>query len=77
MHASLEAIVLNSTTRKRVRVERIIGRLRASLAFTPMSELLVGDLHTFLNGVLEQCAALHLAVHEAYIDYPIEVAFES
>ena len=35
MHASLEAIVANSTARKRVRIERIIGRLRASLAFTP------------------------------------------
>ena len=57
MHASLEAIVAQSTGRKRVRVERIIGRLRASLAFTPMSELLAGDLHAFLNGVLEQCGA--------------------
>ena len=36
-----------------------------------------GDLHAFLNGVLEQCAAMHAAVHDAYIDYPIEVAFES
>ena len=40
-------------------------------------ELLAGDLHAFLNGVLEQCRALHAAVHDAYIDYPIEVAFES
>ena len=77
MHGALDAIVENSLARKRVRVERIIGRLRASLAFTPMTELMAGDLHAFLNGVLEQCAALHLAVHEAYIDYPIEVAFES
>jgi uncharacterized alpha-E superfamily protein len=77
MHASLESVVENSTARKRVRIERIIGRLRASLAFTPMSELMAGDLHAFLNGVLDQCAALHLAVHEAYIDYPIEVAFQS
>jgi uncharacterized alpha-E superfamily protein len=77
MHTSLEAIVESSTGRNRVRIERIIGRLRASLAFTPISELMSGDLHAFLNGVLEQCAALHLAVHEAYIDYPIEVAFES
>ena len=77
MHASLVSIVESSTARKRVRIERIIGRLRASLAFTPMSELMAGDLHAFLNGVLDQCAALHLAVHEAYIDYPIEIAFES
>ena len=58
-------------------IERIIGRLRSSLAFTPMAELLAGDLHAFLNGVLDQCAALHVAVHDAYIDYPIEMAFES
>jgi uncharacterized alpha-E superfamily protein len=77
MHTSLEAIVESSTGRNRSKIERIIGRLRASLAFTPISELMSGDLHAFLNGVLEQCAALHLAVHEAYIDYPIEVAFES
>jgi len=36
-----------------------------------------GDLHAFLNGVLDQCGTLHLAVQEAYIDYPIEVALES
>jgi uncharacterized alpha-E superfamily protein len=77
MLASLDAIMENSDTRKRGRIERIIGRLRASLAFTPVVELMEGDLHSFLNGVLEQCAALHLAVHDAYIDYPIEVAFES
>lgn len=77
MLASLNAIMENSDAHKRLQVERIIGRLRASLAFTPMAELMAGDLHAFLNGILEQCAALHLAVHDAYIDYPIEVAFES
>lgn len=77
MLASLDAIMENSDAQKRLRVERIIGRLRASLAFTPMTELMAGNLHAFLNSVLEQCAALHLAVHDAYIDYPIEVAFES
>jgi uncharacterized alpha-E superfamily protein len=77
MLASLNAIMENSQAHKRVRVERIIGRLHASLAFTPMAELMDGDLHAFLNGVLEQCAALHLAVYDGYIDYPIEVAFQS
>jgi uncharacterized alpha-E superfamily protein len=62
MLASLNAIMENSDSHKRLRVERIIGRLRASLAFTPMAELMAGDLHAFLNGVQEQCAALHLAV---------------
>ena len=77
MHEALEAILADSPTGQRGRIERAIGRLRASLAYTPVTELLSGDLHAFLNGVLEQCRALHAAVHEAYIDYPIEAAFHS
>jgi uncharacterized alpha-E superfamily protein len=77
MNDSLDAIIAQSPTRERVRIERVIGRLRASLTFTPVSELLAGDLHAFLHGVLEQNRALFAAVHEAYIDYPIEVAFQS
>ncbi|HEU4936584.1 MAG TPA: alpha-E domain-containing protein [Vicinamibacterales bacterium] len=77
MHESLECIIAHSSGRQRARIERIIGRLHAALAYTPIAELLSGDLHTFLNGVLEQCRALHAAVHETYIDYPIEVALQS
>jgi uncharacterized alpha-E superfamily protein len=77
MHESLISIIAHSSGRQRARIERIIGRLHASLAYTPVAELLSGDLHTFLNGVLEQCRALHAAVHETFIDYPIEVAFQS
>jgi uncharacterized alpha-E superfamily protein len=77
MHDSLVAIIAQSPTPQRVKIERIIGRLRASLTFTPVTELLTGDFHAFLDGVLDQCRALHAAVHEAYIDYPIEVAFHT
>jgi uncharacterized alpha-E superfamily protein len=77
MQAALDAIIAQSPTRQRSRIERVIGRLRASLTFTPVSELLAGDLHAFLHGVLEQNRELHAAVHEAYIDYPIEVAFQN
>jgi len=77
MHEALDAILSASPTPQRGRIERAIGRLRASLAYTPVTELLSGDLHAFLNGVLEQCRALHAGVHEAFIDYPIEAAFQS
>src|SRR4029450_8826339 len=63
--------------RPRAQIGRIIGRLRSSLAFRTVSELRAGDLHAFLNGVVDQCRAIHGAVHDAYIDYPIEIAFES
>ena len=77
MYVSLKAITAQSTGRPRAHIGRLIGRLRSSLAFATVSELRAGDLHAFLNGVLEQCRAIHAAVHDAYIDYPIEIAFES
>ncbi len=76
IYVALRAITGQSASRHRGHINRVIGRLRSSLAFATTSELLAGDLHAFLNGVLEQCRALHAAVHDAYIDYPIEMAFE-
>jgi uncharacterized alpha-E superfamily protein len=35
------------------------------------------SLHKYLAEIIEQCRELHAAVHEVYIDYPIEAAFES
>jgi uncharacterized alpha-E superfamily protein len=77
MYVSLKAITAQGAGRPRAQIGRIIGRLRSSLAFATVSELRAGDLHAFLNGVLDQCRAIHAAVHDAYIDYPIEIAFES
>lgn len=77
MQGSLEAIAARSPSRHRSKVEQVVGRLRSSLAFTPMSELMQGDLHRFLNGVLAQCSELHGSVHDVYIDYAIDIAFES
>ena len=76
MYVSLKAITAQSAGRPRAQIGRIIGRLRSSLAFSTVGELRAGDLHSFLNGVLEQCRAIHAAVYDAYIDYPIEIAFD-
>jgi uncharacterized alpha-E superfamily protein len=76
MYVALKAITSQSEGRSRAQIARIVGRLRSSLAFATVSELRSGDLHAFLNGVMDQCRALHAAVHDAYIDYPIEIAFE-
>jgi len=76
MYVSLKAITAQSPSRARSEIGRLIGRLRSSLAFATVGELRSGDLHAFLNGVLEQCRAIHASVHDAYIDYPIEIAFE-
>ena len=77
MYVSLKVITAQSAGRPRAQIGRMIGRLRSSLAFTTVSELRSGDLHAFLNGVLDQCRAIHAAVYDAYIDYPIEIAFQN
>jgi hypothetical protein len=35
------------------------------------------DFHLFLREIVEQCHSLHAAMHQAYIEYPIETAFEA
>jgi len=76
MAAALKAITAQSAGRQRARIVRTVGRLQSSLAFMTVPELLAGDLHAFLRGVVEQCRTLHAAVHDAYIDYPIEIALD-
>ena len=77
MHSTLEAIAELTSVRKTAQVERLIGKLRSSLAYIQIDEVMAGDLHKFLNTILEQCHKLHFAVHEIYTDYPIEAAFEA
>ncbi len=74
--AALTAIAELTSTRKASRIDRIVGKLRASLAYTQIQEIITRDLHLYLNQIREQCQALHLAVHEVYTDYPIESALE-
>ena len=46
------------------------------VAYVQISEV-IRNLHKYLAEIIEQCRDLHGAVHEVYIDYPIEVAFEN
>ena len=76
MQSCFEAISKASSGAVPSRIERTIGGLRASLAYAQIKDIMAGDLHRYLNSVIEQCKTLHAAMHEVYIDYPIESAFE-
>lgn len=76
MRVALAQISERSMSPKAQRIERIIGRLRASLAYVQIDEVMVGDIHKYCNNIVEQCRSLHSAVHDVYIDYPIAGAFE-
>ena len=56
------------------RVERLAGRLHASLDYGQVDEILSDNPHRFLDGIARQCQHIHNAVHQTYIAYPIETA---
>ncbi len=76
LHEALTAISNLSLSRRTEKIERLIGRLRSMVAYVQIGEI-IGGLHKYLGAIIEQCRDLHAAVHEVYIEYPIEVAFES
>jgi len=76
MHEALSSISTLSLSRRSDKTERLIGRLRSMVAYVQIAEV-IRNLHQYLAEIIEQCRDLHAAVHEVYIDYPIEVAFET
>ncbi|MFL6415490.1 MAG: alpha-E domain-containing protein [Bryobacteraceae bacterium] len=77
MSFALDRIAEITTSRKSARTDRLIGKLRASLTYAGIDEIMARNLHNYLNGVLEQCHNLHAAMHQIFIDYPIESAIEA
>ncbi len=77
MQGALDAIARSSSTRKGAGIEKIVGRLRSSLAYAQISEIISRDFARFLRSITEQCHSLHAAIHDVYIDYPIESALEA
>ncbi len=77
MNAALAAISKTSFKHATGRIDRIAGRLRAFLAYAQINDIMAGGLHRYLDSVIEQCKSLHAAVHELYIDYPIQTALEA
>ena len=56
------------------RAERLSGRLRASLDYGQVDEILSDDPHTYLTNVCRQCAQIHTVVHQSYISYAVDTA---
>jgi uncharacterized alpha-E superfamily protein len=76
MHEALSAIRDLSLSRRTEKIERLIGRLRSMVAYVQVNEIIAG-MHKYLLAIIDQCRELHAAVHELYIEYPIEVAFQN
>jgi uncharacterized alpha-E superfamily protein len=77
IQSALNAIAETSATRKTGRANRLAGRLRASLSFSQIDEIMRNGLHVYLADVQRQCAQIHNAIYQQYVAYPIESALAS
>ena len=53
---------------------RISGRLRATLSYSSVEEILGGDVVHYLRDIQRQCREIHNAIYELYVDYSIQAA---
>lgn len=72
IHNSLQAIADSTNTQHGRKLERLAGRLLASLHFAQIEELMGEKLHPFLTNVQKQCSLIHNEVHQVYIAYPVQ-----
>jgi uncharacterized alpha-E superfamily protein len=76
VHASLRAIA-ELTGRKAGQPVRLAGRLRATLSFSQIDEIMAAGPNAYVENVRWQCAQAHTSIHQIYFDYPVESALVS
>jgi len=69
---ALAQIALAAPPARRAACERLAGRLKASVDFGQIDELIGGTIDTFLANIATQCEQIHDAVYDAYIAYDAE-----
>jgi uncharacterized alpha-E superfamily protein len=76
VHTALRAIA-ELTERKAEQPVRLAGRLRASLSFSQIDEVMASGANAFVESIRQQCTQAHTAIHQIYFDYPVEAALVS
>ncbi len=74
---SLKQIGQEASSRRALRVERIAGRMQATLAFGQIDEIMSAGLQAYLDTVRRQCLQVYNAVYQTYIAYPVEAALSA
>lgn len=74
LQCALQAIQHRSGKTRAEELNRISGRLSASLGFASVDEILVGDVVGYLRGIQLQCQGIHETIYHLYVDYSIQAA---
>ncbi len=77
VQVALKAIAKQTGINKSSRAERIAGRLRATLEFGQVDEIIADSLHEFLEDTQQLCTQVHNGILQTYISYPIDIALAS
>ncbi|MGA7564646.1 MAG: alpha-E domain-containing protein [Terriglobales bacterium] len=76
VHTALRSIA-ELTERKAEQPVRLAGRLRATLSFSQIDEVMASGANAYVENVREQCGQAHAAIHRIYFDYPVETELAS
>jgi uncharacterized alpha-E superfamily protein len=76
MEVALRALPQSADKRIGGKALRLAGKLKATLTFGQIDEIMAVGLHQFLADIDRQCNEIHIALHQIYIEYPIESAIE-
>jgi len=76
VHVALRALG-EFTERKAEQPLRLAGRLRATLSFTQIDEILLSGAAAYLENIRSQCSQIHSAIHQVYFDYLVDTAMAS
>lgn len=69
---SLARVATAAPPARRAHVERLAGRLKATVDFGQIEELMSGGVGPFLADITRQCEQIHESVHQSYISYGAE-----
>jgi uncharacterized alpha-E superfamily protein len=73
VHEALAAIA-EITERKAEQPVRITGRLRATLSFSQIDEVMASGAIAYVDSIRWQCTQAHAAIQQVYFDYSVESA---
>jgi uncharacterized alpha-E superfamily protein len=69
---ALAQVAPGAPPQRRAAVERLAGRLKATVDFGQVDDLMAGDITGFLASITRQCEEIHEAVFSSYIAYGAE-----
>ncbi len=74
MQAALALIARESGGIRTESLSRLAGRVQATLAYTSVEEIFETGVVPYLKRIQTECADIHRAIYNLYIDFPIQSA---